>query len=208
LAKLYLLTDDSLEPEGMLELYGGAMLDGLGMLQLRVKGREDAVFFRLAEELAERCRKAGVPFIVNDRPDVALLVGAAGVHLGRGDLPVAPVSRLLPPGMLVGRSVRSPSQAKEAVRDGASYVAVGPCFSTPVKPGLKPVGTPVLQETVRQCEAPVCAIGGITPSNLGRVLEARPAYVAVISAVSRSAEPLRAKELLVEALRRDDEGGR
>ncbi|MCX7022913.1 MAG: thiamine phosphate synthase, partial [bacterium] len=179
-------------------------LEGTGAFQLRIKDQDDAVFFRLAEEFTERCRKAGVAFIVNDRPDVALLTGATGVHLGQCDLPVERVRRLVGPGMLVGKTVRNPSQANAAVQAGASYVALGPCFATPIKPDQRPVGTKVLRQTVQLTDAPVCAIGGITPVNLGEVLDAGPAYVAVISAVSRSDTPLRVKNYLLETLKRHE----
>jgi len=204
LAKLYLISDAELDPEGMLALYDAAMLEGTGAFQLRVKDQDDAAFLRLAEEFVERCRKAGVPFIVNDRPDVALLVGAAGVHLGQRDLPVGRVRRLVGHGMLVGRTVRNPTQAGSAVQAGASYVALGPCFATPIKPDQRPVGIRILRQTVQTTDAPVCAIGGITPVNLREVLDAGPAYVAIVSAISRSDTPLQVKNFLLETMKRDE----
>jgi len=205
LAKLYLVSDADLDPDGMLALYDTAMLEGAGAFQLRVKDQDDAVFLGLAEEFAGRCRKAGVAFIVNDRPDIALLTGAVGVHLGQRDLPVGRVRRLVGPGMLVGKTVRNPTQANAAVQAGASYVALGPCFATPIKPDIRPVGVKLLRQTVQTTDAPVCAIGGITPLNLGEVLDAGPAYVAVVSAVSRSDTPLQVKKFLLETLKRDGE---
>jgi thiamine-phosphate pyrophosphorylase len=204
LAKLYLITDAELDPEGMLALYDTAMLEGTGAFQLRVKDQDDAVLYRLAEEFAERCRKVGTAFIVNDRPDVALLVGASGVHLGQRDLPVGRVLRLVGHGMLIGRTVRNPTQANSAVQSGASYVALGPCFSTRTKPDLRPVGVKVLRQTVQTTDAPVCAIGGITPLNLGEVLDVGPAYVAIVTAVSRSDNPMQVKNFLLETMRRDE----
>jgi thiamine-phosphate pyrophosphorylase len=204
LAKLYLITDAELDPEGMLALYDTAMLEGTGAFQLRVKDQDDTVLYRLAEEFAERCRKVGTAFIVNDRPDVALLVGASGVHLGQRDLPVGRVLRLVGHGMLIGRTVRNPTQANSAVQSGASYVALGPCFSTRTKPDLRPVGVKVLRQTVQTTDAPVCAIGGITPLNLGEVLDVGPAYVAIVTAVSRSDNPMQVKNFLLETMRRDE----
>jgi thiamine-phosphate pyrophosphorylase len=205
LARLYLITDAELDPDGLLSMYDAPMLEGVGLFQLRVKGLEDVEVLKLAREFSGRCREAGVALVVNDRPDIALLVGAAGVHLGQRDLPVSGVRGIVPPGMLVGRSVRNPTQAQEAVRAGASYVALGPCFTTPAKPDLRPLGTTVLKQTVQSTDAPVCAIGGITPLNLGEVLDTKPAYVAVVSAVSRSESPQQVKRFLVETMKRDEE---
>jgi len=204
LAKLYLISDAELDPEGMLALYDAAMLEGTGAFQLRVKDQDDAVLLRLAEEFAERCRTAGTAFIVNDRPDVALLVGASGVHLGLRDLPVGRVQRLVGQGMLVGRTVRNPTQANSAVQAGASYVALGPCFATKTKPDIRPVGIKILRQTVQMTDAPVCAIGGITPVNLGEVLDVGPSYVAMVTAVSRSDNPMQVKKFLMETMRRDE----
>ncbi|MCK4594623.1 thiamine phosphate synthase [bacterium] len=203
MARLYLITDPLLDSKELLHLYDEAMLGGLGLFQLRVKGLDDSCFFKLAEEFSNRCSKAGVALIINDRPDIAMLVGAAGVHVGRCDLPVKTVRRLVGDDMLVGSSIHDPSQAVAAVRAGASYVAIGPCFATSVKPDQRPVGITVLRQTVSATDAPVCAIGGITPVNLGEVLDARPAYAAVITAVSRSDSPLRVKEFLLEEMKRD-----
>jgi thiamine-phosphate pyrophosphorylase len=190
----------------MLALYDTAMLEGTGAFQLRVKDQDDAVLLRLAEEFADRCRKADTAFIVNDRPDVALLVGASGVHLGQRDLPVGRVRRFVGHRLLVGRTVRNPTQANSAVQAGASYVALGPCFPTPVKPDERPVGIKALRQTVQLSDAPVCAIGGITPVNLGEVLDAGPAYVAVVTAVSRSDSPLQVKRFMLETMRRYEAG--
>ncbi len=205
MARLYLITDSELGPKELLHLYDEAMLEGLGLFQLRVKDLDDSSFFRLAEKFSDRCSKVGVALIINDRPDIAMMVGAAGVHVGRCDLPVKIVRRLVGDDMLIGSSIHNPSQAGSAIRAGASYVAIGPCFRTSVKPDQRPVGTTVLRQTVSATDAPVCAIGGITPVNLGEVLDARPAYAAVITAVSRSDSPLRVKEFLLEEMRRDGE---
>ena len=202
MAKLYLISDAELDAEGMLALYDSSILEGTGAFQLRVKDQDDAVLFRLAEEFAERCNRVGTAFIVNDRPDVAVLTGAAGVHLGQQDLPVGRVRRLVGAGMLVGRTVRNPTQAISAVQAGASYVALGPCYDTPTKRDLRPVGIKMLRQTVQLTDAPVCAIGGITPINLGEVLDACPAYVAVVTAVSRSETPLQVKKFMLETMRR------
>ncbi len=203
MSRLYLITDSELDPKELLHLYDEDMLEGLGLFQLRVKSVGDSSFFRLAEEFSVRCSKTGVAFVINDRPDIAMMVGAAGVHVGRHDLPVKSVRRLVGDDMLIGSSIRNPSQAGAAIRAGASYVAIGPCFATSIKPDQRPVGTTVLKQTISVTDAPVCAIGGITPLNLGEVLDARPAYVAVITAVSRSDSPLRVKEFLLEEMKRD-----
>jgi len=196
MTKLYLISDATLSAEALLTLYTEELLRGLGLFQLRLKDTGDGEFLRLAQEFSRRCQAVGTPLIVNDRPDIALLVKASGVHVGQDDLPVAAVRRLVGDKLIVGVSTRTPEMACQAIAAGASYVASGPCFPTQTKPDLKARGVENLRRTVEASNVPVCAIGGITPANLGEVLSAQPAYVAVVTAISRAREPIRAKEEL------------
>ena len=110
------------------------------MVQLREKEWPSGRLLPLAERLRARCAAAGVTFIVNDRVDLALAVGADGVHLGQDDLPARAARPLLRPGMILGVSTHSVEQARAAQADGADYVAVGSMFATPTKPDFQLVG--------------------------------------------------------------------
>ncbi len=197
MTKLYLISDATLSAKALLSLYTEELLRGLGLFQLRLKDTSDSEFLRLAQEFSRRCQAVETPLIINDRPDIALLVGASGVHVGQDDLPVAAVRRLVGDNLIIGASTRTPEMAQRAITDGASYVASGPCFLTQTKPDLKPRGVENLRRTVEASNVPVCAIGGITSDNLSEVISAPPAYVAVVTAVSRAKEPIRAKEKLL-----------
>ncbi len=202
MTKLYLISDAILSADALLTLYTMELLRGLGLFQLRLKDTDtsDGEFLRLAREFSRRCQTAGTPFIVNDRPDIALMVGASGVHVGQDDLPIAAVRGLVGKKLIVGASTRTPEMARQAIADGASYVASGPCFSTQTKPGLIPRGVENLRHTVEVSTVPVCAIGGINLGNLEEVLATKPAYVAVVTAVSRAKNPPQVKDELLRML--------
>jgi thiamine-phosphate pyrophosphorylase len=171
------------------------------MVQLREKEWPSGRMVPLAERLQARCRDAGVTFIVNDRLDLALALGADGVHLGQDDLPPRLARPLLPPGKLLGLSTHSVEQARAAQAAGADYVAVGSIFPTVTKPDFELVG-PVLVRTLRdEIRVPLIGIGGITPDNVGEVIRAGADGVAVISAVCAAADPERATRRFLEAIR-------
>ena len=180
-----------------------AALDGgVDILQLRCKDLEAWPYLRLADRVAELARAAEVPFIVNDRPDVALAVGADGVHLGQQDLPIEWARRIVP-GRIIGRSSHEPAQAERAVAEAASYFAVGPVWPTPTKPGRKAVGLSYVRDVaVRAISIPWFAIGGITLDNVEQVLEAGATRVALVRAVLDAPDPAAAAHSFVEALQR------
>jgi thiamine-phosphate pyrophosphorylase len=156
----------------------------LAALQLRAKslGARDAL--QLARQLAERCERAGVPFFVNDRPDLALLAGARGVHVGTDDLPVREVRRFAPT-LLVGTSTHNPHDVIEALATDADYVAFGPVFATSSKRDHAPVtGLEALRNASLECASarrPLVAIGGITLESAPRIRETGATSGAVIS---------------------------
>lgn len=142
----------------------------------------------------------GALFIVNDRIDLALAVGADGVHLGQGDLPPALARRLLGPACLIGRSTHHLAQLQQAVADGCDYVGVGPVHATPTKPGRAPVGLDYVRQAAGASPIPFFAIGGIDATNLGAVRAAGAARVAVVRAISAAADPRLAAGALLNAL--------
>ncbi len=156
-----------LEPVVRALAEGGAQL-----LQVRAKGLPDAAFFELARAALAAARAAGVPLLVNDRPDVARILDADGVHLGQDDLPPAAARRTLGPAAIVGISTHSVAQVREAVGEPVDYVAVGPVYPTRTKRQAEPV---VGLELVRAARAivgvPLVAIGGITRGNARAVVD-------------------------------------
>jgi len=169
-----------------------AIAGGAECIQLREKHAPDAVALDLARRLRRSTHAAGALLIVNDRPDIAAIAGADGVHLGQQDLPVAEARRLLPPGAIVGKSTHELAQARSAAAEGADYIAVGPIFPTETKDAGAPVGLDYLRQVIDEIPSPHVAIGGINADNVARLVEAGAKCVAVCSAVIASADPAEA----------------
>jgi len=176
-------------------LAGGARL-----IQLRDKHTPLAELYPLALRLSDRCRQAGALFIVNDRADLALAVGAGGLHVGQDDLPAAAARRILPAGMILGVSTHDPDQAYRALADGADYVAVGSIYPTGTKAGFQLVGPELVRALRPEIPVPLVGIGGITADNAAQVLEAGADAVAVISAVCGADDPEAATRRLMDRL--------
>ncbi len=181
---LYAIIDPAMSNEPLF-LAGRALDAGCALLQLRAKHLDDRAFVSLAIELRDACRRRGVGFVINDRADIAKIVGADGLHLGQDDLGVADARRVVGQ-MQIGVSTHDLGQAQRAERDGADLIAFGPVFATQSKKNPDPVvGLHTLAEVCRVVARPVVAIGGITPENAGETLEAGASYIAVISALPR-----------------------
>ncbi len=177
-----------------------AIAGGVRMVQLREKEWPSGQLLPIAERMRERCRRAGVTFIVNDRLDVALAVDADGVHLGQDDLPSRAARPLLRRGMLLGRSTHSLAQARTAQAEGADYVAVGSMFPTASKPDFELVGPELIRTVRREITVPLVGIGGITLENLAEVILAGADGVAVISAVCAADDPAVATRRFLDAI--------
>ncbi len=163
---------------------------GIDLLQWRQKRGSDSSFLERAYEVRALCREFKTPFVVNDRPDIALLVDADALHLGQDDLPIAEARRLVGPQIPIGRSTHSLKQALAAVSEGADYLGFGPIFKTPSKVKPDPeVGITGLVEMLTQISIPVVAIGGLDEHNLSEVAQTKVAAVAVIRALLQSERP-------------------
>ena len=183
-----------------LERVHAALEGGVDVLQLRCKEWDALPYLRLAERVARLARDAGVPFLVNDRPDVALAAGADGVHLGQQDLPVA-WARRIAPSLMIGRSSHEPSHAEQAIVEEASYFAVGPVWDTPTKPGRRAAGLSYVQDVAaRGVTVPWFAIGGINLDNVHEVLEAGATRIAVVRAILDARDPAEAARAFAVAL--------
>jgi thiamine-phosphate pyrophosphorylase len=197
--RLYVLLTPSLCNGSVREVAREAVAGGADALQLRAKDLPDAQILAMAAELRELCDETGKILVVNDRPDIAAIVGADGVHLGQGDLPIAEVRRLLRPGAMIGRSTHSIDQARAAVNEGADYVSVGPMFPTTTK-DRPAVGPELLKQAAAEIPRPVVAIGGITKDNAASLMAMGASCVAVSSAVCSAPDPSAAAAEIKKAL--------
>ena len=154
---------------------------GVRLLQVRSKQLGSAAFLELTRQVVDAARPHGAAVIVNDRPDIAVLSGASGVHVGQDDLPPEAVRQVMPGGTL-GLSTHSREQFEAALKTPATYLAVGPVFGTATKDtGYSPVGLEFVRWAAAKSDRPVVAIGGIAAVNAREVLAAGAASVAVIS---------------------------
>ena len=199
---LYVVLDRTASAGRDLEVILDATLaGGCRMIQLREKEWPSGRLLPLAERMRDRCRRAGATFIVNDRVDLALAVGADGVHLGQDDLPPRAARPLLRPGMVLGRSTHSVGQAREAQVEGADYIAVGSMFPTRAKPDFQLVGPELIRAIRPETRSPLVGIGGVTRENVAEVIRAGADGVAVISAVCGAPDPAAATREFLAAIR-------
>lgn len=155
---------------------------GVKILQLRDKTEDVAGFYRQALLLKKIISKKGL-LIINDRLDIACLVGADGLHVGQDDLSISSARRLLPDAAIIGKSCHSLTQALRAQKEGADYVSIGPIFRTPTKPAYTPVGMRLLKSALAKLKIPIVAIGGIDKNNIRLVKEAGAKYIALVRAI-------------------------
>ncbi len=182
-----------------------AVVSSVAIADLALQGRADVIQLRIkegctrtilaaAKEIALLCRKANVPFILNDRCDIALEVDADGVHLGQTDLPIAAARRLLGPHKIIGGSSSNLEQALAVEKAGADYVALGHVFPTTSKQkDYPPIGIEILVEAKQILQIPLIAIGGISEKNVHQICADG---IAVISAISKAADPKTATKRL------------
>ena len=199
---LYVVLDRAAARGRSLDDVLAAVIDGgCRMVQLRDKESPSGRLLPLAERLLARARSAGVTFVVNDRVDLAVAVGADGVHLGQDDLPARLARPLLRPGMVLGVSTHDVAQAHAARDAGADYVAVGAMFATPTKPDFLLVGPGLLRKLRPDIRVPLVGIGGITHDNVADVIRAGADGVAVISAVCGAPDPAVATRRFLDIIR-------
>jgi thiamine-phosphate pyrophosphorylase len=166
-----------------------AILGGADALQLREKTLDGGELLARARRFVALCRRHHVISIINDRPDVAILSGADGVHVGQDDLPATEVRKLLGPGGIVGVSTHQLAHAERAVTDGADYVGVGPVFRSSTKPRDISPGLPYAAMVAGKIKIPAVAIAGITVDNVAQVVATGVAAIAVTAAVTGSDDP-------------------
>lgn len=199
---LYAILDPAISGgRSLVELAEAVLSGGCAVLQLRAKQLSDRESVELARALKARCVSHRVPFVMNDRVDLARIVDADGVHLGQDDLPIDVVRPLLGD-MWIGISTHTLTQAIAAEKAGAAMIGFGPVFPTTSKENPDPtVGVTRLREVAGSVNIPVAAIGGVTSGNVHDVATSGAAYAAVISALSTADSPEATARELHRAMR-------
>lgn len=198
---LYLVTRrESLSLEAFYNVVLEAVEGGVSIVQLREKGTALAEFAELGKGILDILRPKGVPLIINDSIELALAIGADGVHLGQGDASVVKARKLLGPKAIIGLSIETLEQARAAESLDLDYIAASPVFATPTKTDTaKPWGLEGLSELCRSTKFPVVSIGGINLGNIEDIVHAGSAGVAVVSAIIDAPSPQKAaRELLIK----------
>lgn len=186
---LYLLLTQAACAGGWLVVLKAALDAGLRMFQVREKSLPDRELVEHCRQLRRLTRDHDALLIINDRPDLAVLSDADGVHVGQDELSVADARRIVGPDRLIGVSTHSIEQARRAVMDGADYIGVGPTFPSGTKSFTEFPGLDLIREIAAEITLPWYAIGGITEDNLSQVIAAGARRVAVTGAISRSSSP-------------------
>ncbi|MDR3210537.1 MAG: thiamine phosphate synthase [Planctomycetota bacterium] len=185
-ARLYVIVTRAFCHDEPLTTAREAVAGGADVIQMREKDLEDGEFYRQALSLAEVCRQGGALFIVNDRPHIALLAQADGVHSGQGDLPPHLTRRLVGDGRLIGRSTAAPEFALAALAEGSDYLGVGPVYATQTKAHRQAVGLDYVRWAANWNRLPFFAIGSVNRATLEAVLEAGARRVAVCTGISQA----------------------
>jgi thiamine-phosphate pyrophosphorylase len=192
-ARLYLVCD------ARSDAFLNAAIDGgVDVVQLRDKNAGDEQILEAAARFRAVCTRRGVPFILNDRPDLALACGADGVHVGQDDAPVAEARAIVGEERIVGLSTHSPSQVDAAT--GVDYIAVGPVHATPTKPGRPAAGVELVRYAAEHVHIPWFAIGGLDAGTLGEAVAAGARRAVVVRAITEAADPRAAAAALRDAL--------
>ena len=195
--ELYLLVSSEFCPNGSGPVIHAALAAGAGVIQVREKNMADRELIAYCREIRKATTSAGALFIMNDRPDLAVITDADGVHVGQEEATVREARRIVGPSKLVGVSTHTIEQARQAVLDGADYIGVGPCFATPTKKFSQLAGLEFVRQVAAEISLPAYAIGGIGLNNIDDVLSAGAKRVAVSSAICRATDPAAATRDLV-----------
>jgi thiamine-phosphate pyrophosphorylase len=197
--RLYLCTPD--RPD-LAEFVEACVAGGVDIVQLRDKVLEAKPMLARARVVQRVCAAHGVPFILNDRPDLALELGADGVHVGQDDAPVALARRLLGDDAIIGLSTHSESDLTGALDEDVSYLSAGPVEMTPTKPGRPGTGLAYLSSATARAEVPVFVTGGVTPEKVPALAEAGARHFVVVRYLTESDDPRAAASRLRLAIDR------
>ena len=181
---LYAVTDRAWTgKETLYEQVEAALKGGVTCVQLREKELDETAFLQEARELCALCRRYGVPFIVNDNVEIAIACGADGIHVGQEDMAAGEVRRRVGENMILGVSVHTVEEARQAVRDGADYLGLGAVFPTNTKTDVEQMPNETLRAICEAVDVPIVAIGGINRGNILRLAGSGVDGVALVSAI-------------------------
>ncbi len=201
---LCLIADtDYLDRINLVTTIADVIKQGVALVQLRSKHTDTRIFLNTALQLSKILTGLNIPFIINDRVDIALACKADGVHLGQKDIPPHIAREILGEEKIIGVTTANLEQAKEAESKGADYLGVGPVFPTESKQKpLSPIGIKQLSLIRKQIKIPILAIGGINPQNAAEVMSTGVEGIAVISAVLKAEDPQTATKKLLREIKR------
>ena len=196
-SSLYFITDSTnYSEEEFLQRVSGALKGGVSLIQLREKEKTTREYISLAKKVHEQTKKYNIPLIIDDRVDVALAIGAEGVHVGQSDMPVSLARKLMGENKIVGATTKTVPQAIEAYEQGADYLGVGAIYPTTTKVKTILTSTDTLLEICNHVKIPVNAIGGLNKDNID-ILKGIPiAGICVVSAIMKANDPKEAAILL------------
>lgn len=204
---LYLITEQSLsQGRKTIEIVKKAAAAGVDVIQMREKNLSLRKKFKLGKEIKKICQKYNVDFIVNDRVDLALALGADGIHLGQSDLPLSSARRIVGPEMIIGLSAWQDEEIAAAEAEGADYLGVGAVFTTAskkLKDRKNGIGVDRIAAISRETELPLIAIGGLNKNNSAQVIAKGADSISVITAITKAeniaVETARFKEIIKKA---------
>jgi thiamine-phosphate pyrophosphorylase len=195
--RLYLCTPDRADLEPFVE---GCIAGGVDVVQLRDKDLPARAVIGRARGLARICNGEGVPFLVNDRPDIALEVGADGVHVGQDDVPPALARRILGAGAVIGLSTHSPDDLVASLDEPVDYISAGPVTATPTKPGRPGVGVGYVRYAVEHAGRPVWVTGGASPATVSSLVASGARHVVAVRWLTQASDPREAARQLRRAI--------
>ncbi|KOR77928.1 thiamine phosphate synthase [Peribacillus frigoritolerans] len=198
---LYLVTEESIAIEELTRIIAESVSGGVSIVQLREKNNSSLSFYKKASALKQLLNGLSIPLVINDRVDIALAVGADGIHIGQDDLPLPVVKKMVPEDMIVGVSVSTLEEALEAERNGADYIGVGSVFPTKTKKDATLMALEDLGEICRGVSIPAVAIGGITADNMSALSNSGLSGTAVVSAIMNADNPKTASESLLKIIK-------
>ncbi|MCO4845131.1 MAG: thiamine phosphate synthase [Sulfurovum sp.] len=180
---LYVITDEHLTPDETVHVYiEDALKAGASIVQYRNKTKSDDEVENICRLLQTMCSQYNVPFIIDDRPHLATKIQADGIHIGKDDMPIQEARKIFPKGIIGVSCYGSIRKAREAEEEGADYVAFGSFFPSPTKPHSGVVSLNVIKKAKEAVTVPICAIGGISQTNIGEIAATNTDMISVVSA--------------------------
>lgn len=187
--------------DDMITFLPEVLAGGVDIVQLREKQADARSILRHGREMLKITKDFGVPFFINDRPDIALDIGADGVHVGQDDVSVELVRRIAPT-ILVGLSTHNNSELQSSLDINANYISAGPIVETPTKPGRTGTGIAYVKHATKSSKKPVFATGGITPSSVTQLVEEGIQHFVVVRYLTEASNPFTNARKMREAVQR------